>query len=101
MLSSTSAWTLTASTLSDVYSFYKEVLEGDTGNYISVRAQCQGISAVTALQQLVDEVVKSDAQACKILEIDQVALDIWKKFTYGNAVFHLSCDRYRLPELMK
>ena len=88
-------------TFSDVFSFYKEVLEGDTGNYISVRARSQGISAITALQQLVDEATKSHMQVCKILEIDQVALDIWMKYMYGNAAFHLSCDRYRLLELMK
>ncbi len=89
------------SNFSDVFSFYKEVLEGDTGNYISVRARTQGISAVTALQQLVEEATKSHMQVCKILEIDQVALDVWMKYMYGNAAFHLSCDRYRLLELMK
>ncbi|KJA14331.1 hypothetical protein HYPSUDRAFT_80866 [Hypholoma sublateritium FD-334 SS-4] len=84
----------------DVLSFYKEELEGDNVNYISVRARCQGVPAITAFQQLSDEVARCHAQVCKILEMDQAAYDIWKKFTYGYTVFHLSCDRYRFAELM-
>lgn len=55
---------------------------------------------MTTFQQLADEVARCHAQVCKILETDQAAYDIWKKFTYGYTVFHLSCDRYRLAELM-
>lgn len=81
-------------------SFYKEEIAGDTVNYISVLARSQGVSNMEAFQQLADEVAKSDATVCQILESDPEALDAWVKFKDGYVRFHTSFDRYRLDELI-
>lgn len=86
---------------SDVLSFYKEEVAGDSVNYISVLARRQGVPNMTAFQKLADEVARSAAQVGKILEGDQEAHDAWQKFKAGYVGFHTSLeDRYRLDELM-
>ena len=85
---------------SDVLSFYKEEMAGETVNYISVLARSKDVSNMQAFQQLADEVARVDASVCEILEIDPEALDAWVKFKDGYVRFHTSFDRYRLDELM-
>ena len=86
---------------SDVLSFYKEQIAGDTANYISVLSQRQGVSKMTAFQQLVDKTVRLAAQVGKILEVHQEAHDAWQKFKAGYIGLHTSMEgRYRLGELM-
>lgn len=86
---------------SDVLSFYKEEIAGETVNYISNSAKGRGIPKMTAFQELVDDVVRADTRVCKILEADKEAHDAWQSFKAGYVWFHTSFDRYRLTELMQ
>lgn len=69
-------------------------------NYISVLARCQGVSKLTAFQQLAEEVARADAQVCKILKTEPEALNTWNTFKIGYMSFHASYERYRLDEVM-
>ena len=67
---------------SDVLSFYKEEIAGETVkfNHISILTQRQGVSKMTAFQQLA---VGAAEQADKVLETHRKAHNAWQKFKAG------------------
>ncbi|CCL98542.1 uncharacterized protein FIBRA_00542 [Fibroporia radiculosa] len=83
----------------DIMSFYKEVLEGDTTNYISDRARVTSKSILETLQDTVDETVAAHHRIRSILG-EGAARDAWDSFANGYISFHLGDPRYRLRDLL-
>ncbi|KIK54183.1 hypothetical protein GYMLUDRAFT_1024248 [Collybiopsis luxurians FD-317 M1] len=85
----------------DILSFYKEELNGETVNYISLLAKSRGCEKRCALQIVIDETVEAHSKALRILDSDKAALDAYRSFASGYVEFHVALDnRYRLDELM-
>ncbi|KAI0073461.1 terpenoid synthase [Panus rudis PR-1116 ss-1] len=85
--------------LNDVFSFYKEAINGETGNYINKYAQAHAKSIEDAVQDAVHKVVQSAERVRGILCMGP-ARDAWEEFASGYAHFHLYCKRYRLVEVV-
>lgn len=83
---------------SDILSFYKEELEGETSNVIHDRAMVTGKTLSEVLSDLLDESVTSVARARVILQGEKEK-DTWERFIAGYVAFHFLSPRYRLKEL--
>ena len=85
---------------SDILSFYKEDLAGETANRTTVLATVNKQSKQQALSGLVDETVAAYLNALAVLEKDPEALASLKNFAAGYLCFHFAVNtRYRLSEL--
>lgn len=82
---------------SDVFSFYKEELVGESVNYVSLIAAIRGISKIQALDSLSNDVVDAHKRCLQILSKD--AYEAYLRFSHGYVGFHVSLDRYKLNEL--
>ncbi|PIL25584.1 terpene synthase [Ganoderma sinense ZZ0214-1] len=70
----------------DVLSFYKEQLEGETKNYIHIRATTDQITAIDVLRSLADEVVAcAERTSVLIGQEDPEMMAIWRSFEQVNA----------------
>ncbi|KAJ4490603.1 isoprenoid synthase domain-containing protein, partial [Lentinula aciculospora] len=86
--------------VNDILSFYKEELNGESVNHISLLAFCRGCSKTHAFHSLIQETIEAHQKIVRILESDKRALDSYRKFASGYVYFHTSLDsRYRLNEL--
>lgn len=85
--------------LSDVLSFYKEELAGETGNYMSDRARASGKSVQDTLQEVVEETIVIVERIRNILGEGPVR-DAWESFASGWIAFHTNSPRYRLKDLI-
>ena len=85
---------------SDIISFYKEELEGESLNRISLLASCKKCSKIDILRSIASETVESHRNALEILQSHEGAADVYKCYSQGMLDFHTSLhDRYRLGEL--
>lgn len=84
---------------SDILSFYKEELLGDTANYISLYAACHNTKKDAVFRQLSDECATAYEGAVQILQCDREAYEAWLAFCRGYVSWHASLRRYRLEEL--
>jgi hypothetical protein len=84
---------------SDVLSFYKEELAGETVNRVSFLAAVHGISKNESLGRLVDDGVAAHERVQQILKSHKPALDAYLAFSHGYVGFHAGAKRYRLHEL--
>ncbi|GBE82195.1 predicted protein [Sparassis crispa] len=85
--------------VNDILSFYKEELEGETGNYIGDRGLVEGKSALEVLREVIDETVGAAERVRRILGEGE-ARDAWENFVRGYTSFHISSPRYRLQEVV-
>lgn len=83
---------------SDLCSFYKEELAGETENFVHERARVTGKSVPEALSDTVDEAIASTLAARKILG-DTPEGEVCEAVMAGYTRFHLVEARYRLSEL--
>ncbi|KIJ56159.1 hypothetical protein M422DRAFT_150404, partial [Sphaerobolus stellatus SS14] len=83
----------------DLISFYKEELQGETNNYIHIRARNENKSPVQVLSEIVQELVTSRDTIYAALAHNPTALSIWKGFEQGFLHWHLIQDRYKLRDL--
>ena len=83
---------------SDIASFYKEQLAGETGTYVQDRAVATGASTQEVLQVIAGEVVVAVRDAENRLQGAREK-SAWTSFVTGYIRFHTSCRRYRLNEL--
>ena len=95
---------LTRTSHSDIASFYKEELAGETENHVSVLAGVHGTTRLEALSHIVDDTVVAHERIQHILEGngDEVAkrtLDAYLAFSRGYIGFHAGAMRYKLKEL--
>jgi hypothetical protein len=84
---------------SDVLSFYKEELAGETVNRVSLLAAVNGSSKSEALMRLANEAGVAHTRAQQILSNNQSALDAYIAWSHGWVGFHAGTTRYRLDEL--
>lgn len=84
---------------SDIFSFYKEELAGETGNYIGDRATVCGKSTSETLHELVGETVDIVERIRSILGEGE-ARNAWENFAKGYVTFHVYSPRYRLHEVL-
>lgn len=84
---------------SDILSFYKEELAGETENYIKARAIATGKTAQQTLYDVVDETVATARRIREALGEGKVR-DVWDGFEAGFVSFHIENPRYRLKEIL-
>ncbi|CAM1510697.1 Fc.00g010320.m01.CDS01 [Cosmosporella sp. VM-42] len=83
----------------DVISFYKELLAGEKGNYIDMRAQKEGVDVVAALRTLADEGICVRERVLGALADEPEYRANFDAYAKGITHFHTSSPRYRLVEL--
>ena len=85
---------------SDILSFYKEELAGETTNQISIMAAHNKTSKLDALNALVETTANIFENAVEILNGSPAACATFKKFAMGLVRFHIFAKkRYRLADL--
>ncbi|TFK66360.1 terpenoid synthase [Pluteus cervinus] len=85
----------------DVFSYYKEVVAGETANYVSTVANCRQVSKIEALRILADDIAAASNLAVKMLKNCPEAHEAYLKFAQGYADFHFSSPRYKLEDLFR
>ncbi|KAL7791913.1 isoprenoid synthase domain-containing protein [Trichoderma ceciliae] len=85
--------------VNDVISFYKELLAGEKGNYINLRAQRDEVEVLTALRTLADEGIKVRERVLTALADEPEYRANFDVYAKGSTHFHTSSPRYRLMEL--
>ncbi|KAH7886510.1 isoprenoid synthase domain-containing protein [Phlebopus sp. FC_14] len=83
----------------DVLSFYKEELDGESVNRISLLAACRTCSKEKILGQIADKAVEAHENILPILEHNARASEAYKHFSRGFVAFHTAFNRYRLDDL--
>ena len=84
---------------SDLLSFYKEYMDGETDNYMSQLAVSNGQSQIQTVRSVAEKLVDIDRRIKDILG-DGGERRAWESFTAGYVEFHLRTPRYRLEELL-
>lgn len=85
--------------VNDIFSFYKEEDNGETGNYISDRALVEQKSSLEALQSVIEKTMDAVERIRRILG-DGGARDVFESFARGYIAFHFAAPRYRLHEVV-
>ena len=83
---------------SDIFSFYKEELVGETANFIHDRAIAEGTSTAQALDVTIEETVQA-AQNIRCALKDNKERAVWEGFMTNYVAFHYYTARYKLREL--
>jgi hypothetical protein len=83
---------------SDILSFYKEELSGESVNRVSLLVTCQGTSKYHVLSQLADATVDAHQTILKVMQSNEEALDAYRNFSSGFVYFH-TLKRYKLSDL--
>ncbi|CAJ2509655.1 Uu.00g146810.m01.CDS01 [Anthostomella pinea] len=85
--------------VNDVISFYKELLAGEKGNYIDMRAEKDGVDVITAQRKLADEGIAVYNRVVATLADEPEYRANFEAYARGITHFHTSSPRYRLREL--
>lgn len=83
----------------DLLSFYKEELEGESVNFITMSANENGISKIEALKQLADTTAECYQRGVQLLKSCPEALNAFQSFCVGFFAFHSLSVRYKLNDL--
>ncbi|EMD31444.1 hypothetical protein CERSUDRAFT_162846 [Gelatoporia subvermispora B] len=84
----------------DIMSFYKEVLEGETGNYVQDRALVSGKTSLEALNDVIEDTIAIVERVRRILG-EGKARDAWESFVAGYISYHVNNPRYRLADIIE
>jgi hypothetical protein len=85
---------------SDILSFYKEELQGESVNRVSLLASCQKRSKIEILRIIADEAIESHRNALELLQGHEGATEAYRRYCQGMIDFHPSSGgRYRLDRL--
>ncbi|KAL4260598.1 trichodiene synthase family protein [Pleurotus pulmonarius] len=89
--------------MNDVLSFYKEEVNGEDQNIISILSMQHGVPKTVILEQLADQVASNYVSANDILRTSSDAAQAdWRRFARGYVSFHVSYGtRYRLHEVFQ
>ncbi|KPM41919.1 hypothetical protein AK830_g4677 [Neonectria ditissima] len=85
--------------VNDVISFYKELLAGEKGNYIDMRAEKVGVDVVAALRTLAEEGLDVHGRVLAALADEPEYRANFDAYAKGITHFHTSSPRYRLKDL--
>ncbi|KAG1824355.1 terpenoid synthase [Suillus subaureus] len=84
----------------DILSYYKEEIEGDSANYLSLIAASRALSKQDALRELIDKTVQAYHNVLEFLRPRPEAYDAYVAFFDGYVKFHATLRRYKLEEVM-
>ncbi|PCH35536.1 terpenoid synthase [Wolfiporia cocos MD-104 SS10] len=85
--------------VNDILSYYKEELNGETGNYIDERAASTGKTTSEVLSDIVDETTVVVERIRRILG-EGASREAWEVFMHGNILYHIGTPRYRLQDVI-
>ncbi|KAG0701236.1 isoprenoid synthase domain-containing protein [Suillus ampliporus] len=84
----------------DILSYYKEEIEGDTANYLSLMAASRALTKQDTLHELIEKTVQAHHNILKFLRLRTEAYDAYVSFFDGYIKFHAALRRYKLEEIM-
>lgn len=85
--------------VNDILSFYKEELNGEAINRVSLLAACQKQSKIDTLRFLANRAVQAHENALEVLGTNTDGSHAYQHFSQGFIGFHSGAARYRLEEL--
>jgi hypothetical protein len=85
---------------SDILSYYKEEIEGDTTNYLSLVAASRALTKQDALHAIVEKTVQAHHNILECLRPHTEACDAYVNFFVGYVKFHTASKRYRMEEII-
>ncbi|KAI9058180.1 terpenoid synthase [Trametes sanguinea] len=85
--------------VNDILSFYKEILIGETDNYIHQRAAAEQKEPLAVLRELVDETLDHIDTAAKLTASDPELGALFRGHLMGYIEFHFRAKRYHLDDL--
>ncbi|KAF8993452.1 hypothetical protein BDQ17DRAFT_1252929 [Cyathus striatus] len=81
----------------DIMSFYKEELQGEDFNYISLVGKMQGLGKLDALKLVTHDTASAHERVLDMLNGE--AYTCYKAYIQGYVAFHALCRRYKLDQL--
>lgn len=84
----------------DIISYYKEEIEGDTTNYLSLMAASRAIAKEDALHELIETTVQAHHNILECLRPYTEAYDAYVSFSKGSVKFYTAAKRYKVKEIM-
>ncbi|KAG2124812.1 isoprenoid synthase domain-containing protein, partial [Suillus clintonianus] len=84
----------------DILSYYKEVIKGNTTNYLSLMAASRALTKEDALRELIEKTVQAHHNVLELLRPCAEAYDAYVSFFDGYVKFHATVKRYKLEEIM-
>ncbi|KAG0703989.1 isoprenoid synthase domain-containing protein [Suillus ampliporus] len=84
----------------DILSYYKEEIEGDTVNYLSLMAASRALTKQDALHEVIEKTVKAYHNVLEFLRPRTEAYNAYISFFDGYVKFHATLRRYKLEEIM-
>ncbi|KAG1835184.1 isoprenoid synthase domain-containing protein [Suillus variegatus] len=84
----------------DILSYYKEEIQGDSANYLSLVVASRGLTKQSALRELVEKTVQAHHSILEFLRPHPEAYDAYVAFFNGYFKFHATFGRYKLEEIM-
>jgi hypothetical protein len=85
---------------SDILSYYKEEIEGEPVNYVSLMAASRVLTKHDALRVLIEDTVQSHLNILEFLRPRAEAYDAYVNFFQGYFFFHIASGGYKLEEIM-
>ncbi|KXN91883.1 Trichodiene synthase [Leucoagaricus sp. SymC.cos] len=83
----------------DLFSFYKEELDRESLNFVSMHAKAKGITKIETLRQLADNAAECYRRGTELLQSCPEALKAFRNFCVGYIGFHALSPRYKLDQL--
>ncbi|KAG2117470.1 isoprenoid synthase domain-containing protein [Suillus clintonianus] len=84
----------------DILSYYKEEIDGDTANYVSLMASSRGLTKQDVLQEVVETTVQAHHNILEFLRPHTEAYEAYVSFFDGYVKSHAALRRYKLAEIM-
>ncbi|KAG1794416.1 terpenoid synthase [Suillus plorans] len=84
----------------DILSYYKEEIDCETVNYLSLMAASRALTKQDALSALIEKTVRAHHNVLEFLRPRPVAYDAYVAFFDGYVKFHATLKRYKLEEVM-
>ncbi|KAG2142345.1 isoprenoid synthase domain-containing protein [Suillus clintonianus] len=84
----------------DILSYYKEEIEGDSTNYVSLLAASRGLTKHEALCRLIEKTVLAHHNIVKCLKPHPEAYEAYASVCHGYIKFHTALKRYMVKEIM-
>lgn len=84
----------------DILSYYKEEIDGDTANYLSLMATSRAIPKQDFLHEVVEKTVQAHHSILECLRPYTEAYDAYVSFFKGFVKFHAALKRYKMEEIM-
>jgi hypothetical protein len=85
---------------SDILSFYKEEIEGETTNYLSRVAASRALTKQDVLHEIIEKTVQAHHNILNCLRPHAEACDAYVRFLTGYFKFHVALKRYKMEEIM-